>query len=750
MADFRLETPDGAVYQVTADTPEQAYAALQEMLAGMSDKKTQEQPSSAVQQYIEAGYRTISKYRDGQVMENPSTQERVFVSPGYVTKDPQVIEGILQGVTPSETQRGQIQEQIIEEYPVAARAATALQGVPFVGSYIDELTGEINGPEAAAGVRRAVEAVEQRRPLQAGALQVGGALASVPLWRPLLAGATPAAVGRFVGAPTSLGGQMVRGAAVGAPAGAIEGAISGYGRGQGEGRTDEAATGGAIGGAVGGLVGAVFPGVSAAVAAGWRNIRGRSVPQIARTLGISNDAAKVVRTALENDDIAAATVALQRAGSNSMLADAGPSTQNLLDVSITSGGAAPRAARQAVTQRAEESGERMVRVLDDMLGPPTGVETARREIREGTSAQRSREYRRAYAQPINYSGRRGLFLESLIDRVPRSAINEANRLMEVEGRQSRQISMNIADDGTVSFERLPDVEQWDYIVRSLNDVAEKENATGRLGGQTALGRAYANLARQIRGTLRDEVPEYAVALNTAADAIRRSQAVELGSDIPRGGTTREDVADRLRGASASERAAARSGFRSAIDDTMANVNAVASDPNIDIREFQKLANTLRSRAMRDKMELLLGRDDAARLYNELDENIVSLELRAAIARNSATQQRQAIAGTVEDITAPGALSTLLSGRPLDASKRIAQVVTGTTSEARALRQMGIYDEIASVLVGLRGRQAQEALRLVRRAMDGEALNQTQARVIARVLTTPAAVAAYTATTGQLQ
>jgi len=314
--------------------------------------------------------------------------------------------------------------------------------------------------------------------------------------------------------------------------------------------------------------------------------------------------------------------------------------------------------------------------------------------------------------------------------------------------------MNIADDGTVSFERLPDVEQWDYIVRSLNDVAEKENATGRLGGQTALGRAYANLARQIRGTLRDEVPEYAVALNTAADAIRRSQAVELGSDIPRGGTTREDVADRLRGASASERAAARSGFRSAIDDTMANVNAVASDPNIDIREFQKLANTLRSRAMRDKMELLLGRDDAARLYNELDENIVSLELRAAIARNSATQQRQAIAGTVEDITSPGALQMLVAegpeAGPVNAARRLVAVMTGTTREARALRQMGIYDEIAQTLVGLRGQQAQQALRLVERAMDGEALNQTQARVIARVLTTPAAVAAYTATTEQLQ
>ena len=142
------------------------------------------------------------------------------------------------------------------------------------------------------------------------------------------------------------------------------------------------------------------------------------------------------------------------------------------------------------------------------------------------------------------------------------------------------------------------------------------------------------------------------------------------------------------------------------------------------------------------MATLLGKGQAEILYKQLDENVVSLELRAAIARNSATQGRKAIQGVVEDITSPGALSTLMAGEPINATKRVVQTITGTTPEARTLRQMGIYDEIANTLVNLRGSQAKMAMRLVERAIAGDALNETQARVIAKVLTTPAAVATY--------
>jgi len=748
MAEFKLTAPDGTAYKVTADTPEQAYSALQKMLGAQQQSPEQQAPEqqqpNAIQQAMDAGYQPVAPYRDGMVMEKPGTQERMFVSPGYVTTNPQVIEGIMQGVSPSETGTAQIQGRIIEDYPVAARAATALQGVPFVGTYVDEAVGQLSGPDAMTGVRNAVKAMEAQRPLQAVGLQVGGALASLPL----IAAATPAKVAEFVGGATSLAGKAVRGAAVGTGAGVVEGGTSGYGRGEGDNRLGEAQTEAAMGGVVGLGAGAAVPLVSAGIAAAWRNIKGRSVSEIAKKLNISPDAAKVVRISLENDDIAAATAALDRAGSSSMLADAGPGVRQLLDASITSGGKSPRFAREAVDLRAEESGVRMKRVMDDLLGPPQGVETARQAVREGASPTIGKEYRRAYAQPIDYSGSRGKFLEALLKRVPRSAINDANELMNVLDETSQQILMDVAADGTTSFRRLPDVRQWDYITRGLNSVANKENGLGKLGGTTPLGRAYGGLSTTIRGVLRDEVPEYSVALSTAADAIRRSESILLGADILKKSTTREEVARAMKGATAPEKAAARSGFRSAVDDFMAEVNAVASDPNIEIREFQRVANKFRSRAMQDKMELLLGKSDADRLYKELDESVVSLELRAAIARNSATQQRLVTDEAVQNIIAPNALQTLMAGDLLNAGKRIAKTITGNTPEAKTLRSQGIYDEIAGVLVGLRGRQAQEALGLVRRAIDGDALTETQARVIARALTMPAAAATYTAGTEQ--
>ena len=702
------------------------------------EQSTVETSPSALQQYEGMGFTNfVAQYEDGQILENPQTGERVFTSPGYNTTDPEVIDNMMQGTSPAETGSARIQEQIIEQYPVASRAATALQGVPFVGSYTDEAVGLVS-PQAGEAMGQAVEAVRAQRPGQATALEMGGALAATPA----LVAAAPAAIAPFVTGATSLGGKMLRGAVAGGVAGATEGAVSGYGRGEGEGRLEEAGTGALLGGGLGFGIGGALPGVSTAIRAGFENIKGRSVGQISKTLGISTDAAKVVRTALENDDLVAATVALERAGSSSMLADAGPATQRLLDVSVTSGGAAPRVAGEAVTARAEQAGARMTTVLDDLLGAPEGVATAQRGIRQGTQEARNRAYRVAYAQPINYSRGRGRYLENLLKRVPQSAINRANELMRLEGVESAQILADVAENGAVSFRRLPDVRQLDYITRAMGDVAEQQNALGKLGGTTQLGRATANLQQKIRKVLKAEVPQYGDALDVAADAISRSRAVEAGADILKLGTTREAVKDALRGASKAERNAAKSGLRSAIDDTLAKVNAVASDPNIDIREFQKLANNLRSRSMRDKMVTLLGKGEADNLYKQLDENVVSLELRAAIARNSATQGRKAIQGVVEDITSPGALSTLMAGEPINATKRVVQTITGTTPEARTLRQMGIYDEIANTLVNLRGSQAKMAMRLVERAIAGDALNETQARVIAKVLTTPAAVATY--------
>ena len=344
-----------------------------------------------------------------------------------------------------------------------------------------------------------------------------------------------------------------------------------------------------------------------------------------------------------------------------MLADAGPSTQRLLDVSVTSGGAAPRIATEAINERASQEALQVTATLDEILGSPQGVNTARSKIRTSTAPSRENAYRIAYAQPIDYSSRTGMSLENLLKRVPESAIGEANKLMRLEGESSRQILARVNDNGEVVFEQLPDVRQFDYITRALGDVAEAQNSAGKLGGTTQLGRATGNLQKLIRQQLRNAVPEYGTALDVAADAISRSRAIEAGADILKPSTSRETVRESLRGVS---------------------------------------------------------------------------------ARNSATQQRTAIKGAVDEITAPGAINTLLSGEPVNATKRITQTLTGATPEARQVRQMGIYDEIADVLTQLKGNDAKSALNIIKNAVQGEALSEGQARIVSRALTSPSALALY--------
>jgi hypothetical protein len=123
-----------------------AAAAADEQSAGAA------RPSAA-QQYQEMGFTNfIAQYNDGQILENPQTGERVFTSPGYNTTDPEIISNMMQGTSPAETGSARIQEQIIEQYPVASRAATALQGVPFLGSYTEEAVGMFS-PQAGQAMR---------------------------------------------------------------------------------------------------------------------------------------------------------------------------------------------------------------------------------------------------------------------------------------------------------------------------------------------------------------------------------------------------------------------------------------------------------------------------------------------------------------------------------------------------------------------------------------------------------------------
>lgn len=607
-------------------------------------------------------------------------------------------------------------------------AVKAAQGIPFAGEYIDEFQGTFD-PRGMAETRAIRGAMDREHPVaSAVAGTVGGVVGAVPL----AMAAGPAVLSAAPAAPLA---QAAAGAASGAAAGAIEGAVSGYGAGDDGNRAASAAQRGLIGGALGGIMGGVAPAVAKGAGNLWQRYKGSDVKVIANELGISDAAARVVKKAIEGDDLVAAQAAIDRAGSGGMLADAGPGTQKLLDAAAVYGNNAPGMVRDVVDSRAAASGRAMQDALDATLGTPQGQEALSAGIRAGTAGARQSAYDAAYAAPIDYSSNNGKMLESLFSRVPAAAWKRANELMRLEGAQSDQILAQIADDGAVTLSRLPDVRQLDYLTRALNDVADAADGQGKLGGTTAVGRATGNLAKNIRSTLRSAVPEYGKALDTAADAIGQKKATDLGYDLLRAGTRRETVSTALDGASKAEINAAKLGVRSYIDDTLANVRASVTSPDLDINEFRRMTGELRSRAARDKMTALLGKQEADALYSTLDKEITSLELRAALATNSKTAARQGVNDSVMAETGPGVLNRLAQIDPLHPNKLIVESLTGTSDAARQLRASGIYDEIANVLLTKKGSDAKMALAMINRARQGQPLTDAQAQLIGRVVGT---------------
>ncbi len=583
------------------------------------------------------------------------------------------------------------------------RVRQVAKGVPILGGALDEInaaTASImpGGPsyQEALDYQRAKDRVfEQDRPKESFALQLGGGLGS---------GIGAAAkIAPMVGNASR---AMILG--TGASGGAAVGATDAFLRGEGgfQNRAQDAALGGLIGGAVGTAAPVVAKGVSSGISS---LIDAATTNRDLTRMGLSRESGNILQRTLSSDGTlggqGAANIA--SAGPRGMLADAGVNAAGTLDTVIQRGGTGATRAVNAVQERAGLANQDVGNALNQTLGRPQGLLSMEDNIRRSSAVPRHSAYETAYNTPINYASAEGRQLEEMLRRVPGAQINEANRLMQLNGERSQQILARIADDGTVTFERLPDVRQFDYITRALNQAAEAGEGAGALGGQTTLGRAYQGLSGDIRSTLRRAVPEYETALQTAAQPIRQREALRFGENVLNPQTTRDEVQRYAQGLTNPERQAVAAGIRSRIDEAVSNVQRVASDPNLDAREATKALRDLSSHAAREKVAAVIGQQQADRLFAQLDTAMRSLELRANTATNSKTFARLAVKEGIDQQTSPGGLGMLMQGSPIKGAQRIVQGLLGTTPEAGVARQDRIYNELAGALTGPRGAQAQQ-------------------------------------------
>lgn len=567
---------------------------------------------------------------------------------------------------------------------------------PLVGKATDwagsQIVGAATGEDPEKLRQESAARLEQYREenpiLSTAAGIVGSTAAMAPI-------AGTAAGAKALGLVGGLGRRVFMGGLSGATIAGADAAVQGEGAG-------DVGWGAAAGGVLGAAGGAAAPHIARGVQAVGDAVGrafGRGVSQIAGS-DLSEPARRILIRALMADDSLGMTGIqnVGKAGPNAMLVDSGPSAASLLDTAIQRSGPGARAASQAIESRAAQANKEVGQALDTALGKPQGVFTTETGIRTGSAPARAAAYEAAYASPIDYSLNAGRQIEALVQRVPGNVISTANRMMGLEGQQSSQIMAQIADDGAVTFMRMPDVRQLDYITRALNQAAKSGEGQGALGGQTDIGRIYGNLARDIRSATKEAAPAYAQALETAAQPIKAREALRFGEGMMSPSIARDEAREILSGMTRPELDAAKQGLRSYVDEVLANVRAVASDPNIDAREARKALQDLSSKAAREKISDLIADEKVSMaLFGQLDEAAKSLQLRAAMAQNSKTFARLSMDEEVKRQFEEGIGNTLMQGKPVNALQALVQSATGRTPAG--IRHLGdqVYGEVANAL-----------------------------------------------------
>lgn len=592
---------------------------------------------------------------------------------------------------------GGMARDFVESIPIIGPVTTGITDLiasniiaAFTGQKADEVIGDYKKRHAQ---------YEKENPIPSTVAKVAGAVGGTA------AASAPLAATKIGSTVLGMTGPWLSRAAFGASTGGTTAAVDSLIRTKGD--TDKAGEAflyGAGGGAVGGVA---APYLAKGVDSGVRYLRG------AFGLGnqvdnMSNPAREMLRRAVEADvGIGQPAVdALLKVGPRAMPADIGPSTTGLLDAMISRGGKGAKSAKDAVNNRAALANDDIAAALDETLGTPVGVNTAETAIRRGSAGARSSTYKDAYGQRLDYDTVNGKEVRRMLSRVPTEALTLANKLIKGEGEEATQLMWKIADDGEVRFFQMPNVRQIDYITRALNTMAKSGEGQGALGGQTDVGRVWQNLSRDLRNEARVAVPEYNTALETAAAPIAQREALRFGEDLLSSNLPRDVARDQIDGMTGPEKLMVQQGVRSQIDEVLANVRAVASDPNIDARQARKALMDLSSPAAREKLAMLLTPEEAEALFKQLDQSSIALQLVAGIAQNSKTAPRLMADEILSSEYEQGVVNAALQGKPINAAQAAVQGVTGRSpADIQRLKDADMA-QIGEFLTAGGGNQAQ--------------------------------------------
>ena len=674
----------------------------------------------------------------------------MYTSSGMATSNPQKIAKILEsertnGDTARQMAESEISEEIVSAQELPARLSKYVQGVPFVGEYVDEAVGAMGDERSAEKIRTLQKSMQTARPYESAGLQVAGGLTAAPLMPTL--GSTGTTLEKAVKTGTK-GGLFA----------SLEGLVSGFGSGEDTDERIQAAKERAtIGGIAGGGTGVLSPYASDLTSRGVNAIREMgsdainrvksvfnrsSAEDLATSLGISREASTVIKNALDaGGTVEDAVTAIRKAGDQGMIADANEATKTLLDAVMATGSRANVIGEEAVSGRLATTAGKASQALDETLGvPPMGRESVSKSIAQSTMKDRSEAYGKAYATQVPYTQPQAADIVDVLSRIPDKvkarAIESANMRMRAESNDNiipQEIILKDRGDGVLDFVEMPSVMQLDYIKRALDSMGK--NFTD------ADANTYGLFAKQLRDATVKAVPEFGEALKRGADKIGMDEAFDLGYNILNRRTTRENVIKSLDGATDVEKQLAKTGIRTFIDETLSNIRSGITGSTEEIAEARNLLRLLSDRASLDKLSQVLDTRELNQVMGALRELRSAFEMRASTTAGSRTAIRQDVQRGIDEMTEPSFVRMAQSGNPIDATRRVVSVLTGMTDEFTESQRQAIMADIARGLTEKRGKDAQVALRYIQKAIESGKMDATRAKfvsdVVARAMTTGA-------------
>lgn len=548
---------------------------------------------------------------------------------------------------------------------ILAGLSSAVEGMPIVGPALQSGVENV-----AAGIGSLLTGQPQQQVRQ----EMGGMVDSAQAANPGISTASGIGGAVLGAAPMVLAAPAAFGAGAG-PLAARMGA--------------GALSGGLLGGADAGVRSGIDP-EAMLQGAGWGFGLGGAGPALGSAIGQGVGAvsrrmgggANPAQTALGRaagadaiDDIGGRMAAM---GPDAMPMDLGPNLQRQAGALAATPGRNQEVVRSAITQRQAGSGGRIAGALDDALGQTVDTVAVADDIIAKRSAAAKPLYDAAYSKPVNFT----TDLEDLLKRPSvGKALSKAKGLAADEGIASKQWFATVADDGSVTIVNTPDMRQLDLTKRALDDMI----SAAQRGGSNNEARILTQTKNKLVEMMDAAAPEYKQARAAFSGPAAVLDAMEEGRGAFKNNMTPNQLRTQMMKMGEAEKEAYTQGARAAVADIMGTAR---NDALAARTAFMKGYN-------KEKLELIVGKDQAAKMLQSLDAESAFTRTRDVVTGNSETAARlSAQADVGANGKQPGFIRNALNMRFGDAAADLGDKAIGGI---RSAAQGKSNEELARLL-----------------------------------------------------